>query len=53
MTREEALRIVFEQLGYNEGLMEALEQPAQHKWSAYGERRVKCGDKDCISKEQK
>ena len=29
MTREEALRIVFEQLGYNEGLMEALEQPAQ------------------------
>jgi len=29
MTREEALRIVFEQLGYIEGLMEALVQPAQ------------------------
>ena len=25
---------------------EALEQPAQHKWSADGERCVKCGDKD-------
>lgn len=25
---------------------EALEQPAQHKWSEDGERCVKCGDKD-------
>lgn len=33
--------------GFNAGKMFAeLEQSAQHKWSADGERCVKCGDKD-------